>query len=41
MNLLKESAVMHDVLVALLFVAMVTGPAIVASIPKEESEDDA
>jgi hypothetical protein len=32
---------MHDILVALAFVAMVFCPAILASIPKKESEDDA
>jgi hypothetical protein len=31
---------MHDVLVALAFVAMVACPAIVAAIPKAETEDD-
>lgn len=32
---------MHDVLIALAFVAMVACPAIVAAIPKSDSEDDA
>jgi len=32
---------MHDILVALAFVAMVTCPAIVASIPGTAKEDDA
>jgi hypothetical protein len=31
---------MHDVLVALAFVAMVACPAIVASMPRDEAEDD-
>ena len=31
---------MYDFLIALIFVAMVAGPAIIASIPKKESEDD-
>jgi len=31
---------MHDLLVALVFIAMVAGPALVASISKSESEDD-
>jgi hypothetical protein len=31
---------MHDVLIALIFVAMVFSPALVAAIPKAESEDD-
>lgn len=32
---------MHDVLVAIAFLAMVACPAIVASIPRAESDDDA
>jgi len=32
---------MHDVLVGLAFIAMVTFPAIVASIPRKDAEDDA
>ena len=32
---------MHEILVGLAFVAMVICPAVVASIPKGESEDDA
>jgi hypothetical protein len=32
---------MHDVLIALAFVAMVICPAIVAAIPKSDAEDDA
>ena len=31
---------MHDVLVALAFVAMVACPAIVAAIPKTDTDDD-
>lgn len=31
---------MHDILVALAFVAMVACPAIVASMPQREIEDD-
>jgi hypothetical protein len=31
---------MHDVLIALAFIALVTFPAIVASIPRNDSEDD-
>jgi hypothetical protein len=38
-NFLKESP-MHDILVALAFVAMVACPAIVASMPQREIEDD-
>jgi hypothetical protein len=30
----------HDVLVAIVFIAMVFSPAVVAAIPKAESEDD-
>ena len=32
---------MHDVLVALIFLAIVVCPAIVASIPRSDAEDDA
>lgn len=32
---------MHDILVALAFVAMVACPAIVASMPRSEMKDDA
>jgi hypothetical protein len=32
---------MHDILVALAFVAMVACPAIVATFPKRETEDEA
>jgi hypothetical protein len=32
---------MHDVLIALLFLAIIATPAIVASIPKDDAEDDA
>jgi hypothetical protein len=32
---------MHDVLIALAFVAMVAFPAVVASIPRSDAEDDA
>jgi hypothetical protein len=32
---------MHDVLIALVFVGMVVCPAIVAAIPKSDTEDDA
>jgi hypothetical protein len=32
---------MHDVLVGLAFIAMVAFPAIVASIPRKDAEDDA
>ena len=38
--LYKEPA-MHDILVALAFVAMVACPAIVASMPRSEMKDDA
>jgi hypothetical protein len=31
---------MHDILIALAFVAMVSLPAIVASIPRGETDDD-
>ncbi len=31
---------LHDVLIALLFLAMVGGPAIVAAIPRKDAEDD-
>jgi hypothetical protein len=31
---------MHDILIALAFVAMVTCPVIVASIPRNDSEDN-
>lgn len=36
----KESA-MHDILVALAFVAMVACPAIVAAMPQREMEEEA
>ena len=32
---------MHDVLVLLAFIAMVAFPAVVASIPRHDAEDDA
>ena len=32
---------MHDVLVAFIFMAIVACPAIVASIPRKDAEDDA
>jgi hypothetical protein len=31
---------MHDVLIALVFVAMIACPAIVAAIPRNDAEDD-
>jgi hypothetical protein len=41
MNLPGGEAKMHDILVALAFVAMVACPAIVAAFPKRETEDEA
>jgi hypothetical protein len=32
---------MHDILIALVFVAMVAFPAIVTAIPRNDGEDDA
>jgi hypothetical protein len=32
---------MHDILVALAFIAMVASPAILAAIPRDETDDDA
>jgi hypothetical protein len=32
---------MHDILIAIVFVGMVACPAIVASIPRDEVEEDA
>jgi hypothetical protein len=32
---------MHDLLVVLAFLVMMAGPAIVASLPKTDSDDDA
>lgn len=37
---IKESA-MHDILIALAFVAMVACPAIVAALPQREIDDQA
>jgi hypothetical protein len=31
---------MHDVLIAMVFLVMIASPAIVAAIPRNESEDD-
>jgi hypothetical protein len=39
-NRLEEASSMHDVLVALAFVAMVACPAIVAAIPKNDIDED-
>jgi hypothetical protein len=36
----SEEPMMHDVLVALAFIAMVACPAIVAAIPRNEADDD-
>jgi hypothetical protein len=40
-SLAGRGITMHDILVALAFVAMVACPAIVAAFPKRESEDEA
>jgi hypothetical protein len=40
-NQLFEEFAMHDVLIGLAFVAMIVCPAIVAAIPKSDTEDDA
>jgi hypothetical protein len=32
---------MHDLLIAIAFIAMVASPAIVAAIPRNDAEDDA
>ena len=32
---------MHDILIGLVFLAMIAAPAIVAAIPKNDAEDDA
>jgi hypothetical protein len=32
---------MHDLLIALVFLAMIASPAIVAAIPRNDAEDDA
>ena len=40
-NLAGRVETMHDILVALAFVAMVACPAVVAAFPKRETEDEA
>ena len=37
----EEPAPMHDVLIALAFLAIVACPAIVTAIPRKDTEDDA
>lgn len=39
-ELLERAFCMHDLLIALVFLAMIAGPSLVASFSKTESEED-